>query len=152
MKRTSLLAALLFVAACGTDLLFYQSVAGSFSGAFASTESSGDRLDGQLDFMLSQTDDMLTGTWEVDGTITGTGTTPMMAEGDLFGTLPVGDNPTFSVWLTYDSCPNDLMAFSLSYDSNTEELTLFGDLEILSSQCGTLTDYPLLLTLDRSTP
>lgn len=152
MKRTGLFAALLLVAACGTDLLVYQSLVGSYSGTVTSTEPSGDQLDADLDFTLSQTDNMLTGTWALDGTITGTATTATMAAGALFGTLPVGDNPTLSIWLTYDFCPNDLMAFSLSYDSDTDELMLFGDLEILSSQCGPLTEYPLLVTLDRATP
>lgn len=151
MKRSLLLAGLMFVAACGTDLLFYQDVAGSWSGTFSSTESGGDQFDGELNFSLQQTDDMMTGTWEYSGTITGAGTVSTSAEGDVFGTLPVGDNPTFSVWLSYDLCPNDLMAFSMSFDALTERLTLTGDLEIPSSQCVVQTEYELVVPMDRST-
>lgn len=152
MKRSCLLAGLLFTAACGTDLLFYQNVAGSWSGTITATENSGDRLDADLEFSLQQTDDMVTGTWEYSGTITGAGTTPTSAEGEVFGTLPVADNPIFTVWMTYDICPDDLMAFSLSFDALTERMTLVGDLDIPSSDCVVQTDYPLAVLLDRSTP
>lgn len=149
MRRMCLFAALVFTSACGTDLLVYQSVVGSYSGTFSAMEAGGSgQYDGSMGMTLSQVDDMMTGTWEIDGTITDGGTTAVMVEGDVFGTLPVGDNPTFSVWLTYDDCPNDLMAFTMSYDSQTQELTLGGDLEILSGACVEETEYQLFVTLD----
>lgn len=149
MRRISLLAALLVAGACGTDLLVYESVVGSYSGTFSAMEAGGSGvLDGTMDLTMSQVDDMMTGTWEVEAVITDGGATGVTFSGEVFGTLPVGPNPTFSVWLTHAECSNDLMAFTMSYDSDTGELTLGGDFEIMSAQCSAETEYQLFVEMD----
>ena len=135
------------VAGCGTDPLTYESLAGSYSGDFVSTEPGGQVYDGQLTLELSQEEAGVTGTWTTTGKINAT--VDSESTGAFAATIPLGPDPAFTARMAYDSCPNDVMEFGGSFDSSSGVLTLTGSLDIPSSQCNVLTAYPLDVALTR---
>jgi hypothetical protein len=135
------------VAGCGTEPLTFESLAGSFSGEFTSTDPDDDVYEGQLTLELSQAEGGVTGTWAVTGEINGF--TSSEGTGPFAATIPLGPDPTFIARISYDLCPADVMEFNGTFDSSSGAMTLVGSLDIPDSQCTVLTAYPLSIVLTR---
>lgn len=133
--------------ACTTDPLSFESMAGTYSGAFSSTEPAGAVFDGRLELFVEQSDGTLTGSWRIVGTISGSGTVNTDVRGGWAGVVPLGADPSFPSQLAYSFCPSDPMDFQMSFDSSERSIRVVGDLEIPDSRCDVLTAYPLDLVL-----
>ncbi len=149
-RRIALSLFSLMLVGCGSDPLAYAPVAGTYSGAFVAEEPGGDEMVGTFEVTLSQTDEMVTGSFDLEATINGR--TDSSADGGLTATLPLGPNPVFDIEVAYTFCPQGIMTFTASYSSSTGTLTVVGDLDIPSSQCNVLTFYPLDIVLTPSAP
>lgn len=139
-------------AACGsqpTEPVAETSIAGTYVGSFVSTEPGGQELDGMLELVLWEVDGSLTGAWEVSGTITapGHGSLSTSWGGGLSGTVPAGDDISLQAHLAASFCPGDVVPFAVHHDSEARSLTLDGALDVRTSQCNTLTSYPVSIEL-----
>jgi hypothetical protein len=146
-RAFTVLALVAVLAGCGTEPLTFESLAGTFTGPFSSTNPQGHVFEGQVTLELSQDDGAVTGTWAVDGVINGG--TNSSGTGPFATTIPLGPDPVFTARISYDFWPGDFMEFDGAFDSSSGTITLVGALDIPSSMCNVLTAYPLGIVLTR---
>lgn len=149
-------ATLFVLAACGGDNgtgpddTNYEVIAGSYAGEMAGV-SQGVALAADFSLTMQQNNGVITGTYAIAGAITdGLDVVDIQGTGTINGTIAEGNNPSVNLTLRVPACPSYQAAFSGTFDSANNRLTIIGPVDILdASNCAIAIRYQMTLVLTR---
>ena len=135
--------------ATGPDESF-ENISGVFQGEL-SGQTQGIALDGVFELQIVQNGGQLSGSSAVVGTLfDGVTTLPISGTSTVTGSVESGDNPSVSITTTSTTCPNQVTTFNGSYNSETRQITLTGNVGVTDGNCDVFLTFPgFLLVLQR---
>jgi len=153
LTRATLLLVLPLALACGDATgpdESFENVSGTFQGELGG-QSQGIALDGVFELQLVQNDGQLSGSSAVVGTLfDGVTTLPISGTSTVTGSVESGDNPSVSITTTSTTCPTQITTFNGSYNSETRQITLTGNVDLTDGNCDVFLTFPgFLLVLQR---
>lgn len=127
-----------------------QNVAGTWTGRVGGV-SQGVTLDGTMTLTLQQSLGVLSGRYDVAGTLTNpTQVAQLRGSVTLTGTVASGPNPAVSFTTTSVQCPSlPSETWSGSYASGTGVLTIAGTAHVLDERCTIVLRYRETILLNR---
>ena len=127
----------------------YESIAGTYTGALMSV-SQGVTLSANFSLTLVQTVGSLSGSFRLTGTLDdGIIQASVLGSGTVTGTVDPGSNPSVSVTMTPEGCPDAAVTWSGAYTSANGLLTISGVANIFDAACVVFLTYEGTMILDR---
>ena len=151
--RATLLLFLPLALACGDATgpdESFENVSGTYQGTLAA-QTQGFALDGVFELQLVQNDGQLSGSSTVVGTLSdGLSSIPITGTSTVDGSVQSGQNPSVTIRTTSTTCPTQVTTFNGSYNSETRQITLTGNVDLTDGNCDVFLTFPgFLLVLQR---